>query len=104
MQHSVAAGARFRGCRARAEAPGSELPGEELRTPLPERPVLVAVLHDGDDQVVLAHEPRGGESFGEGGVDRLLLLLSPALLGDVDDDDAVAALEAEPGVLGDDRA
>src|SRR3954447_18213164 len=77
---------------------------EELGATQPEGPVRPLVSGHADDQVLRSQAALGVEPGGQLGVCRLLLLHAAALLEDLDHEDALAALDPQPRVLGDDVA
>lgn len=62
-----------RWCRSVRCSRGAEFAGEELRASAPERPVVVAVLGDGDDEVVALEPAFPVQAFGEQSIQQLLL-------------------------------
>src|SRR5688572_17464729 len=81
---------------------GSKFPSQELGAALPERPVLVAVLHHRHHQVGRGDTASALQLFAEEPIEGFLLLLRAALARrHLHDDELVAPNEAKPGVLDD---
>jgi hypothetical protein len=88
-------------CALRCIARGvSQFSFEELGASHTERPVSFGVLRDRDDQVRRGEASSLQESVGESGVEGRFLILGAPLLGDLNYDYVVRALEAEPCILG----
>ena len=67
-----------------------------------ERPVGMSVGHHRNDQILRPHAAFRLQPLGQFGVGGNLLLIRSALLEDLNDHNAVRAIETEAGVLGDD--
>src|SRR5215207_7884539 len=74
----------------------------ELGLAQTERPVGRPVRHHGNDQILRPHAAFRLQPLGQFGVRGYLLLIRSALLEDLDDHNAVRAIETEAGVLSDD--
>lgn len=81
--------------------PCLEVSLEKLRSTMAKAPVLRLVAAHGDDEVVAIQVTLLLQTFSEGGIQCLLGLCITTLLEDLDEHQAICALQAEIGVLAD---